>query len=150
MTLSDWIALVALLVAVGSLAAAWRADQRAGDAFRLQDRIDAREREFRAVSWHGKWADDVSAADPPTFELTNTGLTAAQDVTLVIDFPRGPQAFRLGNIEAGASARAGLHSQLSGTIAAAVLDRRDTRFDVHWSSPLGQADSFHHPGLQLY
>lgn len=91
----------------------------------------------------------MPALEEPTFALTNTGLTEAQSVTLVIPLSAGAQAFDLGTIPAGETGRAQLVTTMRGPSAAAVLSLQGLRFDVHWSSPLGQADSYHHTGIQL-
>lgn len=141
---SDWIAAASAVVAVGSLVAALVANLRAKDAVRLQQRIDEREREFRQVSWRSAWRGDIAPDESVVFRLENTGLTDARGVTLVVNMQGGQQAFRLGDIAAGGAAEARPQTSLVGPVAAAALALwgNGVGFGVHWSSPLGQVDSF--------
>lgn len=151
------VAVVASLVAVAS---AWfalganrradTADTRATEAVDLQRRIDEREREFRSVSWHGAWEAPTEPDAVPLFQLTNTGLTDASGVTLVLEMPRGAQAYNLGDLPHGDHRTAPLHTNMRGPAAPAVLELHGLQYEVHWSGPLGQVDRYQHAGHQIF
>lgn len=150
---------VALLAAVGAVwaaVAANGANRRADEANRtaekaldLQSRIDAREREFREVEWDASY--DIGADEAIVFRVKNTGHTDACQVTVVFTAPDGSTeiARSLGDIASGRHADVSVESEMTGQSAVEVLLLQHYPWRVHWSSPLGQVESFRHPGLQL-
>ncbi|WP_261165748.1 hypothetical protein [Microbacterium sp. Marseille-Q6965] len=164
-----WAVLVAVLAVGVSAFFAWRsnriadaarrearaANENAERALDLQARIDARAVEFREVTWSGRWIEPASADEVLQFELTNTGLTPAHNVTLILDElvhddVQGFRAevFRFDVIYPSSSARAPLaHLTADDVIYASSF--RGKHFRVHWSSPLGKASEYSHPRLQI-
>ena len=134
------VAVVAVLVAVGSVIYAARADRTAKDALNLQVAVDARQREFRSVVWEAEsTADDE---DPPNaFTLTNAGDTDAREVSVVLQLGwRERETHHLGDIPARET-----RTITSDAFAAWIVGARDHEYvhpayRVHWSSPLGQVD----------
>ncbi|MEW1706974.1 hypothetical protein AB0230_07005 [Microbacterium sp. NPDC089190] len=113
------------------------------DQLALERRRDERLVERRDVSWSAQWLIKVDADQPPTLELTNTGTTAAEKVTLTMDVPQGRQVFELGNIRADDAAHAQVQrTEGRGPLAAAVLARRAVPIDIHWQSPAGHPSRF--------
>lgn len=146
---------VAAAGAVGAWVVAMRANRRADAAnvtaeraLDLQSRIDAREREYRAVRWKGEW--DLDDAGRIVFRLTNTGHTPACSVTAVVTRDGDDVVRELGDVAAGAHGDVRISTQMTGQAAVEVLRRQDTPFEVHWSSPLGAPKTYRYPGLQLY
>lgn len=151
---------VAVLAAVGALVAAWYAggaNRRADEANRtaeraldLQSRIDAREREFREVEWECDYALDE--ADNVVFRVKNSGHTDACQVTVVFWAPGGTHevASGVGDVAAGTHTDVPVVTEMKGQAAVEVLLLQDTPYRVHWSSPLGQAETFQYAGLQLH
>lgn len=137
--------------AVGAWIVAIRANGRAAEANRtsrealdLQSRIDQREREYRNVEWTA--THDRSGG----FTLTNSGLTDATQVTLVMRNFAGSERHDLGDIPA--------QSSVSVQSAAAAAWMREAEssmplsppYFVHWSSPLGVADQREMPKQALF
>lgn len=144
MSMSDLIAAIAVLMAIGSFIVAVLAYRRSSEAAALQSRIDEREREFREVSWHTGWRGDIEQDQTVILRLENTGLTSAVQVTLVLEMQGGDQAFHMGDIPAGDFADAHPRTDLKGPVGAAflALSGNGVAFRVHWSSPLGQVGTF--------
>jgi len=150
---------VAVLAAVGAVVAAFYAggaNRRADEANRtaaraldLQARIDAREREFREVEWDCDYA--IDHADRLVFRVKNTGHTNACQVTVVFWAPSGGYeiARPVGDIAAGESSGVSFETDMKGQIALEAMLLQDTGYRLHWSSPLGQVETYRHPGLQL-
>lgn len=150
---------VAVLAAIGALVAAWYAggaNRRADEANRtaeraldLQSRIDAREREFREVEWECDYALDD--ADRVVFRVKNSGHTDACQVTVVFGAPGGTHeiARSVGDVASGKHVDVSVETEMRGQAAVEVLLLQDTPYRVHWSSPLGQVDTFQYIGLQL-
>jgi hypothetical protein len=143
------IALGALVVSVVSVIFAGVGALRARDALRLQRRIDARAREFREVSWEGTFDRIAPGADDWKFRVTNTGLTWAEGVTLVVEFEPA-EKFDLGAIEPGESRSVEVGG--GGAWQAANGNHLPVRpgFRIYWSSPEGHPDNAHHPVIQIF
>jgi hypothetical protein len=145
------VAVLAVLIAAASLVYAKGANDRADvanrtarEALDLQARVDAREREYRDVSWRSSFDHGRG------FTLTNDGLTDAHRVTLILYGDQDRELHRLGDIRAGQSAT--VQSRL-----ASVWMREYERsmplappFMTHWSSPLGVASQYSARAVTLY
>lgn len=142
-------AVVAALYAGGANRRADEANRTAEKALDLQSRIDAREREFREVEWDCEYALDD--AENVVFRVTNVGHTDACQVTVIFWSPDGTHEIvrTLGDIAVGAHADVGVKTEMRGQSAVELLLFRDTHWRVHWSSPLGHAETFTYSGLQL-
>lgn len=145
-------AIAALLAAVYAGGANRRADEAnrtAERALDLQARIDAREREFREVDWECGYAIDES--ESVVFRVKNTGHTDACQVTVIFSAPGGSHeiAQALGDIAVGAEKVVSVDTEMSGQSAVEVLLLQDTQWRLHWSSPLGFAETFKSRRSQL-
>lgn len=143
------IALGALAVSVLSVIFAGVGVLRAREALRLQRQIDARAREFREVSWEGTFDRIAPGADEWQINVTNTGLTRAEGVTLVVEFDQA-EKYDLGAVDPGQTRSV----QVGGGDAwySAGRSRMPVRpgFRIYWSSPEGHPDRAHHPVIQLF
>jgi hypothetical protein len=137
---SDLIAGVAVVIAGASALFAWTANRRAADALELQRSIDAREREFRDVSWGLSWSPWTRADETPSLQLSNLGLTTAVDVTLVLLLPTMQQAIHVGTVEPGETRTVEIAYSKTGPAQEHVELIRDPIYRLQWSSPLGQPD----------
>lgn len=150
------VALLAVVMAGASAVFARGANVRASEANRtaeraldLQARLDDREREFREVRWKGEY--DLNEARQPLFRLTNVGMTHARSVTLVVAVPGKPNsAYALGDIDSGASADLLVGEDPMDRDAIELMLFTDDPWRVHWSSPLGHADTYRHVGRQVF
>jgi|SRR6478736_6629179 len=140
MAASDVIALCAIVVAIVSVVVAVVANARAKDALDLQKRIDAREREFRDVTWSLSWSPWTGPSEKPALQLTNSGLTTATNVTLMITLPSSQQALRVGTIEPGETRTLEVEYDRPGPAHNHIELIRDPAYRLHWSSPLGHPD----------
>ncbi|RBO70878.1 hypothetical protein DSP71_19430 [Microbacterium sp. H6] len=143
-------AAVAALYAGGANRRADEANRTAEKALDLQARIDAREREFREVMWECDYALDD--ADNIVFRVQNTGFTDARQATAVFWAPNGTHEIvrAVGDVAAGAFADVRVETEMRGQSAVEVLLLMDTPWRMHWSSPLGHAETFKYSGLQLH
>lgn len=143
-------AVVAALYAGGANRRADEANRTAAKALDLQSRIDAREREFREVMWTCDY--ELDADENIVFRVKNTGHTDARQATVVFWAPGGTHEImrNIGDIPAGAFADASVETEMKGQTAVEVLLLQDTAYRVHWSSPLGHAETYKYPGLQLH
>ena len=149
MNVSILIALGALAVSVVSVIFAGVGVLRAREALRLQRQIDARAREFREVSWEATFDRvDPGAADW-AFMVTNTGLTRAEGVTLVIEVDPA-EKHDLGAVDPGQSQSV----RVGGGNAWHTSNRSHMpvrpEFRIYWSSPKGHPDDARHPVVQLF
>lgn len=150
------IAGLAVLVAAVSARYAQLANRRAAEANKtaqqaldLQARIDAREREFHQVTWEGQYA--LAGDDEVVFELTNVGLSPAHDVTVVIT-PNGMEreTLEFDLIAPGQSAQSRMRHGWEGRTVLEMMLLQDDPFEVHWSSPLGKAQTYKYAGRQAF
>jgi len=136
------------LYALGANRRADTANERANDALDLQKRIDAREREFRDVTWSGAWVSDSSGT--PVFRVSNRGLTTACSVTIVYSYNALRYVESVGDLEPSAYVDLAPETAAADEIVLELMLRVNAAFRVHWSSPLGQADSYESAGLQVF
>ncbi len=116
------------------------ANKRADEAHDLQRRIDEREREFRDVTWSIGWSPWEHPTGMPAVEVSNTGLTAARQVTLVVVLPRGQQAIEVGDVGPGETRTFAIQYGRRGPAHKHIELIRDVKYRLHWSSPLGHPD----------
>lgn len=138
--------------AVGAWIVAIRANGRAAEANRtsrealdLQSRIDQREREYRHVEWTAEYNGGAG------FTLTNSGLTDATQVTLVLRHLEEPdERHDLGDIPAQGSVSVDSVAAAAWMSGAASTLPTSPPYFVHWSSPLGVADQREMPKQALF
>lgn len=158
---SDVIAIIAAVIAVVSIGAAVVANGHAREsnaiaaaahesakaALSLQEKIDAREREFRDVRWKGGFATDQD--DRLVFTVTNTGLTPACEVTVVYEHNGHRYVSELGELAPEEVGYARFETEMTGKSSIELMLFTDPPFLVHWSSPRGHAEAFSYSGTQL-
>jgi hypothetical protein len=105
----------------------------------LQKQIDARRREFRDVRWEAHMGPDQAAPENWRFHLTNTGLTTACDVTLVVQL-EADELHSCGDLAPGDSID--IHLMKAPEWHATQKPRLPVTpgHVIHWSSPAGESD----------
>jgi len=155
MQLTDWIGaltgIVGVLVAIGALRVAARANFRSKEANRIaqtaldiESRVDDRQREFRAVEWDAGVAAEDSG-QTFRFELRNAGDTDAIGATVVLQLTPDRETHQLGNIPAKNVAVITSDSLDNWMREAVVHEVVHPAYRVHWSSPLGQVSDITMP-----
>lgn len=126
------------------------ANEQAREALDLEKRQDERAREFRAASWRGALLTPPDG--PATFELTNSGLSEARDVVLVVSESILGEAarFDLGVIKPGQTIDVAMDYGNGGPVAREF--GWSPGYVIHWVSPLGHASRIEVPeqSIQLY
>ncbi|MBZ4485826.1 hypothetical protein LQ938_10410 [Microbacterium sp. cx-55] len=125
------------------------ANLRADEAHDLQRLVDDREREFRDVSWRVSWSPWEHESGMPALQLTNTGLTPARQVTLVIILPRSQQAIDVGDVAPDQTRTLAIQYGRPGPAHQHIELIRDPVYRIHWSSPLGHPEEVRNSANQL-
>jgi hypothetical protein len=121
---------------------------RVRGSYRLQRSIDARAREFREVAWQGGLQRRSPSADWE-FTLSNLGLTAAVNVTLVVEvIPT--ELFTFATIGPGETRSIPVGGGQQWDEANRHVVPVRPAFRVYWFSPEGHPDEQNNPGIQIF
>lgn len=153
----DWIsggaAVSSVVVAVGALVVAWKANrrsaeanaqsvvanERAREALDLQRLIDERAREFSDVRWELTVDREWSGGRFTGVAFRNVGLTPARDVTFIIEV----EGWATADVFIAAEVHPGYAAGFTSKAAGFWMEENESliplwpAYRVHWSSPLG-------------
>jgi hypothetical protein len=136
---SFYVSLAAVGVAAISATFAGLALRKTHASLGLQRQIDARQREFRDVRWETHMGVNHASPNGWTFRVTNSGLTPAHNVTLVIELDPD-ELHQCGNLAPGEGRDVFPSGAQHWHEAHRTFMPVTPGHIVHWSSPAGEAD----------
>lgn len=86
------------------------------------------------------------------FRVRDTGFTDACQATVVFRAPNGKDEIlrAVGDVPPGAFVDVNVETEMMGQSAVEVLLMQDTAYRLHWSSPLGKAETYQYAGPQMH
>lgn len=150
MDVSDWLAIGAVVIAFLALIVSWRGHALAKKGADLQQQIDARGREYQEVTWGVGTDRPIGDDRVEMLRLSNHGVTAAENVTVVIRYDHDSEKLELGAIPSGKA-----KAVPSARLRAWMDEKREymplaPAVTVHWTSPLGNAQQVYFPPTTLF